>query len=281
MEQQEAATLEIAGAVAKTAAAADSVTTRITRVSDEAAASGLRASRVRDVTGEVEEAVRELRMGIVRSVRGARSEVDRRASLRLDGAWAARLVTPAASGGLAVTVVDLSEGGFALSAPVAGVRVGQRVTLRLDALLPGRDLPGEALHLVVGERIDPLAGGARVDAHQPGAPGLDAGLEPHEAVARERPRRHEEAARRLQLAAGGPGGCERRAGGDKWARARRQRERHRAQRPPTTPVRPAPSHRERRGRPTRPPPPAPPSPHPSAPDTTPPPSQVPPCPAGG
>ena len=83
MEQQTAATLEISRAISETARAADSVSDRIAIVSREAEAAGALVKVVREGTLHACDAVAELRETLVKAVRQAIPEVDR----RLDTQW--------------------------------------------------------------------------------------------------------------------------------------------------------------------------------------------------
>ena len=82
VEQQGAATAEIARNVTETATAANEMTTRITEVSAEAGETGHQAVEVRENATGLSDAMDELRHSVVRVVRTATTEVDRRASRR-------------------------------------------------------------------------------------------------------------------------------------------------------------------------------------------------------
>ncbi|NFV80091.1 methyl-accepting chemotaxis protein [Magnetospirillum aberrantis] len=142
IEQQGAATLEIARNVTQTSDAAQEVSLRITSVSDEAAASGQRAGQVRSVSEEMAEAIEHLRHTLVRTVRTATREVDRRALPRY------RLDMPAVltleSGAIDIHVEDCSEGGATIALNGADtITTGQRLTLSVPGL--GGDLPAEVV----------------------------------------------------------------------------------------------------------------------------------------
>ena len=147
MEQQAAATLEISRAVSETARAADSVSDRIAIVSREAGAAGSRAEAARDGTVKARDAVAGLRQALVKVVRAATPEVDRREEPR----WPVQIAASLEGVGLAaprqVMVTNISAGGCAVSG--AGEANGQG-RLRLDALTPGLVLAVEVL--VGGER---------------------------------------------------------------------------------------------------------------------------------
>jgi hypothetical protein len=132
MEQQSAATQEIARAVAETAAATDEVTRRIASVSDETRQTGARAGQVQQGTGDASGAVAELRRVIVRVVREAAPEVERRAGRRAGAGLPAEIEFPGtARAPLACRLADLSQGGAALEGPLPGVAAGAALVLRL------------------------------------------------------------------------------------------------------------------------------------------------------
>jgi methyl-accepting chemotaxis protein len=138
MEEQTVATQEIARAVAETAAATEAVTDRITAVSGETQQTGSRAGEVKGGAGEARLAVSDLRQVIVRVVRQAAPEVNRRLVLR----GAAGLVAEIqAAGGatLPCRLADLSDGGAALEPPApSGMAAGTHATLRLRGVQPLR-----------------------------------------------------------------------------------------------------------------------------------------------
>ncbi len=142
MEQQSAATQEIARAVAGTASAANAVSDRIAVVSAEAGAAGTRAGSVRDGAAEAARAVIDLRATIVRVVRQSSPEVERRSDSRIAVRLTGRLAgSGIATGGIEVTLADVSVGGCALADAPAGLQTGSAATLRIDSLLPGLALP--------------------------------------------------------------------------------------------------------------------------------------------
>ncbi len=131
MEQQSAATQEIARAVAETAAATESVTDRITTVSGETSKTGARAGDVKNGAGEARAAISELRQVIVRVVRAAAPEVDRRVGARGGAGIAAEIEMAGRGAAVSCVLADLSEGGAALEGPIEGLARGAGVTLRL------------------------------------------------------------------------------------------------------------------------------------------------------
>ncbi|MBP2291303.1 methyl-accepting chemotaxis protein [Azospirillum rugosum] len=129
MDQQGAATREISRNVGQTAAAAQEVSVRIAQVSEEAAETGSRAVEVRRVASDVAGSIETLRQMLVRAVRTATPEVDRRRSPRF--AITAPCAVAAAAGDLRGRLQDLSEGG----ATVEGIdpaAIGNRGTLTIQ-----------------------------------------------------------------------------------------------------------------------------------------------------
>jgi len=82
MEEQSAATQDIARSVAETAEAATEVARRIADVSAEAGSTGEKATLMRGVAGRVTSGVNDLRQTLIRVVRTATTDVDRRRSER-------------------------------------------------------------------------------------------------------------------------------------------------------------------------------------------------------
>ncbi|MFD1625260.1 methyl-accepting chemotaxis protein [Azospirillum griseum] len=123
MEEQAAATQEIARNVQETSAAVQEVSRRITQVSAEAATTGSHASSVGDIAANVSGGIDALRGTLVRVVRTATQDVDRRRQPRFAVPVGARV------DGIAqpVHVRNLSVGG---------------ATLRVE---PGQSLPGSGL----------------------------------------------------------------------------------------------------------------------------------------
>ncbi len=132
IEEQGAATHEIARNVAQTSDAAREVATRIASVSDEANATGARATEVSSLSTGVSDSIDTLRTVLIRVVRTATKDVDRRIAPR----YALNRPATLALGGEAhtVTVDDFSEGGALLLNGPATVREGIRGDLRLDGL---------------------------------------------------------------------------------------------------------------------------------------------------
>ena len=130
MEQQQAATQEIARNVTETAAAARDVAENIERVSSESDATrGDRANHVRSVAEDVHEAIEKLKQAVVRSVRTATEEVDRRDQERQAISEPGQLQVNGQS--YHVMVVNRSEGGARVTQPEGGVMLapGQVVSI--------------------------------------------------------------------------------------------------------------------------------------------------------
>jgi methyl-accepting chemotaxis protein len=115
MEQQGAATQEISRAVGQTSSAMRQAAERVRGVSEESGAVGRRAEDVRAGAALSRDALDALRRTMVRIVRQAAPEVDRRATPRIGMESEVMLEGPALPAGRAVArLVDLSEGGCAL-----------------------------------------------------------------------------------------------------------------------------------------------------------------------
>ncbi len=132
VQQQTAATAEIAGNIDGTATSANEVTFRIHDVADEAVETGRHAADVRENSEALHQAVDDLRVSMIRVVRNATSDTNRRKYPRIRVSLAGQL---AASGqdAHAVRISDLSEGGACVEGDVA-LPAGTSVTLRLDGL---------------------------------------------------------------------------------------------------------------------------------------------------
>jgi methyl-accepting chemotaxis protein len=150
VHQQDAATAEIARSVAETATAANNIARRVAEVTSEADQTARRAADMRvDATG-LETAVDDLRHAVIKVVRTATTEVDRRHHERRAVAMACRLGMDEHTLHHA-EIVDLSDGG----ARVYGgpeMPVGTAGLMRLESVgfpLPFivRSVQGEALHL--------------------------------------------------------------------------------------------------------------------------------------
>ena len=173
VEQQSAATQEIARAVTAASDAARRVAERIGQVSGASRAAGEQAGRMRLGAADADAAVGELKRILVRTVRSATPEVNRRAHARVDLDRSGVLALP---GGrrLPVRLEDLSSGG----ARVAGAELpaaGTGAELRIEGLalpMPCRVVEQEggtarlsfpqdgAAAEALGQALDTLLGGA-------------------------------------------------------------------------------------------------------------------------
>jgi methyl-accepting chemotaxis protein len=137
VEEQAMTTREIAAIIAQTADAAREVAQRIAGVSRETARTDELLTAVRGDTTEAGEAVAALSTNLVRAVRSATRETDRRIARRYASTAAARLVlgTTEFSGRL----IDISEAGLAVACdatPAPGSRLRVLVAeLAVDATL--------------------------------------------------------------------------------------------------------------------------------------------------
>jgi methyl-accepting chemotaxis protein len=156
MEEQTAATGEIARNVSQTAAAAQQVASRIAQVSAEASVTGERADTMRATAGEVKVSIDDLRSVLVRVVRTATDDVDRRKNQR----FAADIACSVSVRGKTfdTRIVDLSAEGIGL-ADSGSLRDGDSVTIsvaRLSKPLRGRvtEATGTKTGLIVAEDED-------------------------------------------------------------------------------------------------------------------------------
>ena len=135
VEQQAAATSEIARSVAQTSQAASEVAARISSVSSEAGATGARATQVSDVAAAVANAIDDLRGTLVRVVRTATVEVDRRRQPRYALDRPGTIDTGDAT--LTVRVDDCSLYGATVSGEHGRLIAGRRVRLAISGLGDG------------------------------------------------------------------------------------------------------------------------------------------------
>ena len=134
VEEQGAATAEIARSVAQTSNAAMEVSTRIAVVSDEAGVTGGKAAQVSDLARDVAGSIDGLRDTLVRLVRTATKEVDRRRKPRYQMDCPG---TVGAGGGtVAVQVFSCSEGGASFTGSSGGCSLhgGQRIHFSISGL---------------------------------------------------------------------------------------------------------------------------------------------------
>ncbi|HEY1934028.1 MAG TPA: methyl-accepting chemotaxis protein [Acetobacteraceae bacterium] len=137
VEQQGAATAEIARNVTQTAGAVNEMSQRIGEVSAEAGRTGQRSTKVRDDTAGLNTLVDELRHSVIRVVRSATADVDRRHAIRYPAALPCRVTVPGLGTQPAVTA-DLSEGGASIRGGPA-LSPGSRGTLQVERI--GMTLP--------------------------------------------------------------------------------------------------------------------------------------------
>ncbi len=149
IRQQNDATQEIARNIAQTAHAARQVAERIAEVSEEAGATGQRAARVNDISLDVAHSIESLKSVIVRVVRTATKEVDRRSAPR----YALGVKGSVDLDGVEVPVVfaEISEQGLTIQGEVCPVGKGMRVKVRIEGCsmalsMVGRECENGRLH---------------------------------------------------------------------------------------------------------------------------------------
>ena len=138
IEQQSSATQEIARAITQTSAATDAVAGRIAMVSGETDLSGERAAEVSRSALDAQRAVQHMRGTLIRIVREAAPEADRRRSPRVRLSLPVRIHGAGLDGqGRDATLVDLSTGGCRIAAPELRLPAGGLVELHLTGPLQG------------------------------------------------------------------------------------------------------------------------------------------------
>jgi methyl-accepting chemotaxis protein len=156
IEQQSAATSEISLNVSQTAGAANEVSTRIAHVSGEAHATDQRATEVSGIATEVAEAIELLRSTLIRVVRTATPEVNRRRfpRYRLD-----RQITVNMGGQkLQAKLGNISEGGALFELDSLGTDQSLRLTIPgLTETLPAKVLATENGFCHVSFDLDDIA----------------------------------------------------------------------------------------------------------------------------
>jgi methyl-accepting chemotaxis protein len=130
IEEQGAATAEIARNVAQTSDAAQEMAQRIARVSAEASETGERATEVGSVSGAVAGGIEHLREILIRVVRTATKEVNRRRKPRYPVGLSATVRINGRDE--AITIDNLSEGGLMASGLQGVVETGARVEVTLS-----------------------------------------------------------------------------------------------------------------------------------------------------
>ncbi|HZB93072.1 MAG TPA: methyl-accepting chemotaxis protein [Stellaceae bacterium] len=132
VEQQGAATAEIARNVTETVGAANAMTSRTAEVSAEAATTGERAASVKQLAAALQTAVGDLTASVIRVVRTATPEVDRRRTPRHAVDLPCRM-SVAGGAEFAARVTDLSEGGASVRSEETVVS-GATGTLQVDGV---------------------------------------------------------------------------------------------------------------------------------------------------
>ena len=132
IEQQTAATHEIARNVAESGAAVQEVTSRITEVSNEAAVTGQQAGRLRLASGSVASDIATLRGALVRTIRTATADADRRVGPRIPVSEPCTFTLDPDRTEIRGTLSDASVGGAAIMAGPCNAAVAQQGTLMLD-----------------------------------------------------------------------------------------------------------------------------------------------------
>ncbi len=132
VEQQSAATAEIARNVGQAAEAAKEVAERINLVADQAEMTGDQASNVHSLAGDVDGSIRDLRSAVVRAVRHVDASVNRRRHERYS--IARKVDISSGADRFTAELVDLSLGGARLNWP-AERKPAAQITLDLGPSL--------------------------------------------------------------------------------------------------------------------------------------------------
>jgi aerotaxis receptor len=132
IEEQNAATQEIARNVAESGSAVQEVTVRIAEVSGEVKTTGDQATQLRSTSGKVAGDIAVLRGALVRTVRTATTEADRRLETRAGIQEPCTVRFGADATSVAGTVCDISHGGAAIVIAGDGGAAGAVGTLSLD-----------------------------------------------------------------------------------------------------------------------------------------------------
>ena len=130
IRQQDAATAEIARNVAETSSAAMEVAESIAHVSGEASATGERAAQVNGISEDVARSIDDLRGVIIRVVRTATKEVDRRHLPRFN--LGLKAVLTLGSQAMPVVLDEVAEDGLTVSGDVCPTTPGIRVEVAID-----------------------------------------------------------------------------------------------------------------------------------------------------
>ncbi len=131
IDEQTAATHEIARNVAESGAAVQEVTQRIAEVSREATSAGHQAGHLREASGAVSDDIAQLRGALVRTIRTATIEADRRSVRRVPISEACTVMLDTDGSKVEGILSDLSEGGAAIRAAVRDPVMGLRGTVQL------------------------------------------------------------------------------------------------------------------------------------------------------
>jgi methyl-accepting chemotaxis protein len=151
IEEQQAATAEIARNVTETANAAHEMANRTSEVSAEAEQTGRHAIAVRENAAGLNTAVSDLRHSVIRVVRTSTTEVDRRGEHRYPVNLTCRITLSGRTSTAHVT--NLSEHGASVRSEHVGT-VGARGTLDVDGVglpLPFtvRSAEGDMMHVAL------------------------------------------------------------------------------------------------------------------------------------
>jgi len=156
VEEQSAATREIARTVEQTSQAAREVAARIVTVSTEAVETSRRASDIRTGSSDIANKVDSLRSVLVRVIRTSTADVDRRMFHRKEINQPGTLESQGVSH--RIVVQDLSEGGARLRDLEVDIGVNAAVSLVLDGfptklsgLITGKDTTGVSLRFDLTE----------------------------------------------------------------------------------------------------------------------------------
>ncbi|MFV1852503.1 MAG: methyl-accepting chemotaxis protein [Thalassospira sp.] len=141
VRQQDDATQEIARNIVQTAEASNEVTEKIGHVATEAQENLKRAAEMNKIAEEVDDSIAELRASLVRIVRTATPEVNRRKDPRFDAQLAVTLVI----GGKSIRgqTIDISKGGTKVNLAEA-VPQGSKGQVTIDG--PNVTVPFEVEH---------------------------------------------------------------------------------------------------------------------------------------
>lgn len=132
VDEQTAATQEIARNVAQSSGAVQEVTQRIAEVSSEATLVGRQSGKLRGEAGEIASDITALRGALVHTVRTATVDADRRIEPRYSASEDCSLVDAQSGARITGTLCDVSSRGAAVSIGTTRADLSGRVTLVLD-----------------------------------------------------------------------------------------------------------------------------------------------------